>query len=163
MDQPQRFRLAPLVLFHELSRLAAPRIFPDIAYGQSDVGEQLFNFLDSIVRFKPGALARHRLRRIRMVFREFALKKLRKIVFDVVRVQIVLEVFIQETSQRFTYALAKQAPFQAAVPQDLPLRKEATPAMNISSIISTGFIAAQKRARSCGIFAREERRRAKQR
>ena len=64
--------------------------------------------------FIPGTLVRQRLGIFRLVFRKIVLKNFRKIVRKVLRVQVVIEFFTQESFKRFKSARSDQTRFQAA-------------------------------------------------
>ena len=124
-------------------------------------------FIDLVdsVRFIPGTLARQRLRIFRLVFRKIVLKNFRKIVRKVLRVQIVVEVFTQETFQRFKSARSDQTRFQAASPQDLPLQGHYVGYEHLIDNIDRLYRCAdtgEKLVIGGGIFALKERGRTKQ-
>ena len=148
IDQLHGVRFAPHVLLHEFFCLAGPRIVQDFVHVQVHADE-IFLTLSISVRFILGTLVRQRLRIIRLVFRKIVLKNFRKIVRKVFRVQIVM--FSSCSAKKSSSASSPRA----RIKLDFRRRhrktshsKDTTSAMNISSIISTGFTAAQIRARS---------------
>jgi hypothetical protein len=121
MDQRDGIRLAPHILLHEFFHFADPRTVQDIVHVLVDAIEQFIDLLVSI-RFIQGTLARQRLHILRLVFGKIILKNFCKIVHKMFRVQIVFEVFSQETFQRFKSPRLEQTRLQAAPPQHLPFQ-----------------------------------------
>jgi hypothetical protein len=115
------------------------------------------------VRFFPRTLLRQGVRRIRLLFRKIVLKNFRKLSRKVFRDHLVVEVFSQEIFQ-LVCGRADQTPFEAAAPQDLPFQRRYVSYEHLIDNIDRLYRRAdthEKLVIGSGVFALEERRRAK--
>src|SRR5262249_50590700 len=138
----------PHVLLHELFRLGGPRIVQDRVHLQADAAEDLIELFVSFVGMR-GTFGRQRLRRVRLLGRKIVSEKFCEITLKVLLVESVirLELFHQKIFSALSMSSCIKVHFKRRHFKTSH-SKAATSPMKISSIISTGFTAAQRRARS---------------